>query len=675
MSDKNAGRSGKAAKRRKKKTPSATRNEQTGETASACYEYVGSGGERVGRVVRRADPKRFFQERWDSVGERYAPGLNGAELPLFRLPAVRKAVSAGEEVYVVEGEKDVLAAERAGVVATTNPGGAGKWQPRHTEALRDAKKVVIVVDRDVAGKSHARHVASELGRMGVPTRVVRPRPMQKGADLSDHLSAGYSLDDLRPIRLKAGADAAPEQRGEEGAKERPLPAVVQLLIQRSDGKARATGKGWQVICPAHADQEPSLSVGLGDSKPVVVHCHAGCHLNDIADALGVDPREFSRPLPGDAREQEVERLVEQLEVRREAERRIAFGATGIAVELPPLGETLADALEAIPAEPPWAIEGLLPEDGNAVLAAQFKVGKTTMLQDLVAAWVDGRRFLGRFKMRPLTGRIAVVDYEMGTLQGLSWWRRLGIENPKKVVAPVFLRGQQLNLADPVMRAALVEWLRGSEVEVLILDPAARAMRPTVEDENSNSQVGIWTDLVDEVKRLAGVREVIVATHLGKSGNSTRGASRLSDWPDALWSLANKAGGRYFSAEGRDVHVPETRLVFNKDLRRLSTDCSDALVSTVRKTLLRDGDANAREAVRAVAEAGEKPAPRAVRIGIQGNKQAQQAALRDATARGLVEQRYRKDDALVRPEDGRRPNEGRYWLVTEAGHQMLAADAE
>jgi DNA primase len=64
-------------------------------------------------------------------------GRGKAPYTLYRLPRVAEAVAAGERVFLVEGEKDADALERAGAVATTAPGGAGKvWRPEYTEALR-----------------------------------------------------------------------------------------------------------------------------------------------------------------------------------------------------------------------------------------------------------------------------------------------------------------------------------------------------------------------------------------------------------------------------------------------------------------------------------------------------------------------------------------------------------
>lgn len=53
-------------------------------------------------------------------------------------------------------------------------------------------------------------------------------------------------------------------------------------------KARATGNSrWTACCPAHDDQNPSLSVSEGDDGRVLIRCFAGCSIEDIVGAVGV----------------------------------------------------------------------------------------------------------------------------------------------------------------------------------------------------------------------------------------------------------------------------------------------------------------------------------------------------------------------------------------------------
>jgi putative DNA primase/helicase len=102
--------------------------------AIATYPYVDENGELLFEAVR-FEPKDFQQRRPDGAGG-WICNLKGTTRVLYRLPKVREAIAAGEPVFVVEGEKDVHALEHAGLVATCNPMGAGKWRPEHSEALR-----------------------------------------------------------------------------------------------------------------------------------------------------------------------------------------------------------------------------------------------------------------------------------------------------------------------------------------------------------------------------------------------------------------------------------------------------------------------------------------------------------------------------------------------------------
>jgi len=49
-------------------------------------------------------------------------------------------------------------------------------------------------------------------------------------------------------------------------------------------KARRSGAGWMAKCPAHDDNNPSLSIRDADGK-VLLHCHAGCTQGDVIEAL------------------------------------------------------------------------------------------------------------------------------------------------------------------------------------------------------------------------------------------------------------------------------------------------------------------------------------------------------------------------------------------------------
>ena len=154
------------------------------------YTYIDEHSEPLFEVVRFA-PKDFRQRRPDGQGG-WVWNLDGTRRVLYRLPKVIAAVEAGETVYIVEGEKDVHALEAAGVVATCNPMGAGKWREDYNEALRGAQ-VVIVADRDTAGRRHAQAVATSVQAVAASVRIVEPA---EGKDAADHLKSGHKIGDF-----------------------------------------------------------------------------------------------------------------------------------------------------------------------------------------------------------------------------------------------------------------------------------------------------------------------------------------------------------------------------------------------------------------------------------------------------------------------------------------------
>jgi putative DNA primase/helicase len=159
----------------------------------ATYRYLDEHGKPLFEVCRFPG-KRFAQRTPDGSW-----GLNGTRRVLYRLPKVVEAVERDTEVWIAEGEKDVHALERLGIVATTNPGGAGKWRREYSEALRGAN-VTIVADRDEPGRDHARAVARALQGVAAEVAVMEPAT---GKDISDHLAHGGGIADLVELQDSA----------------------------------------------------------------------------------------------------------------------------------------------------------------------------------------------------------------------------------------------------------------------------------------------------------------------------------------------------------------------------------------------------------------------------------------------------------------------------------------
>jgi KaiC/GvpD/RAD55 family RecA-like ATPase/5S rRNA maturation endonuclease (ribonuclease M5) len=166
----------------------------------AEYDYHDEFGGLLFQVVR-FEPKDFRQRKPDANAiDGWVWNLKGVDRVPFRLPQVIKAVKEQRTVYVAEGEKDVLALERAGVTATCNAGGAGKWEDNYGQYFQSAE-VVIIADKDEPGRKHAQDVALKLSGIVKIARVIELPDFngRKVKDAYDFLSAGATDSDLNGL--------------------------------------------------------------------------------------------------------------------------------------------------------------------------------------------------------------------------------------------------------------------------------------------------------------------------------------------------------------------------------------------------------------------------------------------------------------------------------------------
>lgn len=279
---------------------------------------------------------------------------------------------------------------------------------------------------------------------------------------------------------------------------------------------------------------------------------------------------------------EVALELRRLQVKQEARRLLDAGAWK-----PPRSTfTLEDEL-AMPDEPQvWRIEQVLPAGANVLLTAQFKAGKTTMMGALTRALVDHEPFLGRYKpdLPAVGGRVGIWNYEVSEGQYRRWLRDLDIVHTDHV-SVLHLRGHSAPLPVEHVTDWAVAWLRERDVRVWIVDPFARAFIGSG-DENSNGDVSVFLDRLDVIKERAGITELILPTHTGRTEfeigqERARGATRLDDWADVRWFLTlSDDGQRFFRATGRDVEVPEVGLTYEPLGRRLVMGTGGRLVNTV-----------------------------------------------------------------------------------------------
>ncbi len=195
----------------------------------ATYDYKDAAGALVFQVVR-FDPKDFRQRRPDGAGG-WHWNLTGIEPVLYRLPEMLRA-APGEPVFLVEGEKDADALRDRLLIATTCPGGAGKWRDGYNDALR-GRRVVILPDHDPAGDAHALAVATALRGIAASVRVLRLPDLPAKGDVCDWLAAGGAAEELAAL-AEAAPEWTPEAEADSGGILRVLrPADCEALQPRN----------------------------------------------------------------------------------------------------------------------------------------------------------------------------------------------------------------------------------------------------------------------------------------------------------------------------------------------------------------------------------------------------------------------------------------------------------
>lgn len=200
--------------------------------AVAVYDYVDETGFLLYQVCRTAD-KQFPVRVPDALrpsGYRWT--LGDTRRVLYRLPKVISAIALGETVYVCEGEKDVHALERAGVTATTIPGGSAAWRQEYAHVFRDAH-VIIIADADKPGRRLARQVEAAIGEIAASVTVVEAAV---GKDAADHLAAGKTVDEFLTTR-SAGGDGpqlAPDLHAFLAEVDPAENWVIEGLLERED---------------------------------------------------------------------------------------------------------------------------------------------------------------------------------------------------------------------------------------------------------------------------------------------------------------------------------------------------------------------------------------------------------------------------------------------------------
>ena len=374
------------------------------------------------------------------------------------------------------------------------------------------------------------------------------------------------LDDLRSMGPRSGRNHALNSAAAYlGRFPIPRPQLRQMLFEA----CRANG-----VLDEDGERQCDATISSGFKKadldgPRIIDVIGGAYIEVDADEITGDGDDESQKR--DLHQLAVTRRAYELRVNDEARALWTRQRAASSGQQPPRPVNLVDLLAQPDEDATYRIDELLPSGGRALLAAQYKAGKTSMIANLLRSLVDGDPFLATFRAEAVE-RVVLIDTELDTRMLRRWLRDQSIRNRHKIDV-LSLRGRltTFGITDDTVRADWAESIAGADF--VILD----CLRPCLDalGLSEDKDAGVFLTAFDALCHEAGAGEAAVVHHMGHGQERSRGDSRLLDWPDVLWKIVREdadddtGGDRFFSALGRDVNVPECQLDWNEQTRALT----------------------------------------------------------------------------------------------------------
>jgi len=160
------------------------------------YRSVSDKTKKDMRTYKIVDEGEYFKTATKSTGGEYEPTI-------YNYPAVKKAIEKDNNIYFVEGEKDVKTLQRLGLTATTIY--SKKWIDAYTNQLNGAK-VVFIGDTGKAGEEFEELIYENLKDVVKTFKVVELPNIEAlgdNADVTDWLNIEENTKDdlIEAIKL------------------------------------------------------------------------------------------------------------------------------------------------------------------------------------------------------------------------------------------------------------------------------------------------------------------------------------------------------------------------------------------------------------------------------------------------------------------------------------------
>ena len=488
------------------KLPKFENGGKAGQDPTAVYHYTDENGKILFQVLRYGEGKgKTFKQRRPNGNGGWEWNVPEEIRTLYNLPAVTK----GDQVLIVEGEKDAETARKLGFTATTNPGGATKWLPRYSELLA-GKDLIVIPDDDVAGEKHRKIVLKSLCESPEHPRSIKVVKVPAGKDLTEWVQAGGDAKQLTDLVEKTEhfAYVDPETGEFIINEDEESQGYGVIVVCKDDSRTYTYKKMGLEALPWERGEEERLALELSGKNAVLTFQNEA-----LVTALlpEVQSLKIVTTVPKSAGE--FLALIEKAPERR-IRLIVSDGDRFLEKDIKPR-EVLMETQKGVPIFYAQSINQLFAWRG---------LGKTYIALAIVDALVHGRQILNWKAKRPI--KVLYVEGEIPEYQMQERLRQV-IGKSDEYLRIITLDEQPDNEIPSLSTRygrKLVEEALG-DAEVLILDSISTLFNFSTNEEEH------WLDVMAWLKKLRSKGLCIIFLHhAGKSGLQ-RGASKSEDLLD------------------------------------------------------------------------------------------------------------------------------------------------
>ena len=394
------------------------------------------------------------------------------------------------------------------------------------------------------------------------------------------------------------------------------------------------GKGYLTNCPVHGDEKPSLTIGMGREGQTLTHCQTNiCTFDEILNEVDIQPSqlyptrrvaqsgdhvmkvESGAPLTTvEGIEPLIHAAKKDVRVLANPENRLAFQLAGeddimrmyINQQLHKSGIRLDDfwthiervqtitnplspidiiaLLESAPQK--RLVDRMLPASGFSLCAARPKVGKSTLMRNLIASILRGGQFLGRDVL--ITGPVLYYCLEETLYDSWNHLTQLGVNEE----SPLILR--RGSVSPSAFRVMLRQDLDAYKPVLVVVDPMVRVLG--VEDFNAYGGVDrAMTPLVEMTRERNA--HIMMVHHCNKmSANldleSVLGSTAFAGAVDAAIIMGRDADteARYvrtFTRYLEDEPIARSEVILDKDTGTTMLGQTAKPILNKRETVVRE----------------------------------------------------------------------------------------